>query len=181
MCMMNTYGCAENFKYEQYSGKNPELDFTLDYISGWTASEQSGSKSNFSQVVFYPPRGQAPNTVMSVTVENAEEVGIKPASIDARAQDILNRRLKFEESRVIKNDKVTFKSLPASEILLSYKSPGTLWSLEQKLINVTEKIIVFKRNEKFYTLRYESKSEDFDKSSKAFEHLADSLKFKANQ
>ena len=35
-----------------------------------------------------------------------------------------------------------------------------------------------KRKDKFYTLRYQNKAEEFDRFSKAFDHLVNSLKFK---
>jgi hypothetical protein len=180
ICMINTYGCAEDFKYERYSGKNPELNFTLDYISGWLYSEQVGSKDSFSQAVFYEPagKGQASRVGMVVTVEKSQNLEINPLTIDARAEDILTRRLKFKDARVLAKDKKKILGFPAWDIKLSYKTPDKLYSIDAKLLPVKERMIIFKRQDRFYTLRYENKAEEFDKLSRAFDHLVNSLKFK---
>jgi hypothetical protein len=180
MCMINTYGCAESFKYERYSGKDPEINLTLDYISGWLHSEQMGSKNSFCQVVFYEPQGkdQVSMAGMVVTVEKSQNLEINPLTLDARTEDILNRRLKFKDAQISSKDKKDILGLPAWDIKLSYKTLDKLYSLNAKLLPVMERIIIFKRKDKFYTLRYENKVEEFDKFNKAFDHLVTSLKFK---
>jgi hypothetical protein len=180
MCMINTYGCAEGFKYERYSGKDPELNFTLDYISGWLHSEQMGSKDSFSQAVFYQPSGKDQTSMagMVVTVEKSQNLEISAPTIDARAEDILSRRLKFKDSRILSRDKKNILGLPAWDIRLSYKTLDKLYSIDAKLRPVTERIIIFKRKDKFYTLRYQNRAEEFDKLGPAFDHLVNSLKFK---
>lgn len=180
ICMINNYGYAEDFKYEEYSSKNPELNFTLDYILGGLHSEQAGSKNSFSQVVFYElsGRGQASGAAMVVTVEKSQNLEINPLTVDTRAEDILNRRLKFKDAQILSKDKKKILGLPALDIKLSYKTLDKLYSIDAKLIPVTERIIIFKRQDRFYTLRYENKAEEFDKFSLAFDHLVSSLKFK---
>jgi len=180
ICMMNACGCAENFEYEKYSAKDPELNFTLDYISGWLHSEQAGSKGSFSQAVFYEPSTKEHSSVaaMVATVENTQNLEIKPATIDARAEDILSRRLKFKDAQLLSKNKREILGLSALDMKLSYKTLDKLYSVDAKPRTVTEKIIVLKRKDKFYTLRYQNKAEEFDKFSKAFDHLVRSLKFK---
>ena len=180
MCMINTYGCAEGFKYERYSGNDPELNFTLDYISGWLHSEQTGSKNSFYQVVFYEPAGkdQLSMVSMTVTVEKSQNLEINPLTLDTKAEDILSRRLKFKDAQIVSKDKKNILGLPAWDIKLSYQTLNKPYSINAKLLPVMERIIIFKRKDKFYTLRYENKVEEFDKFSKAFDRLVNSLKFK---
>jgi len=180
MCMINTYGCADSFKYERYSGQNPELNFSLEYISGWLHSEQTGSKNSFFQVVFYQPAGkdQLSMASMVVTVEKSQNLEINPLTLDAKVEDILNKRLKFKEIQILSKDKKDTLGLPARDIKLSYQTLGEPYSINAKPLPVIERIIILKRKDKFYTLRYENKVEEFDKFSKAFDRLVNSLKFK---
>jgi hypothetical protein len=178
--MFNSYGCAQQVKYEKYTSKDPEINISVDYISGWLYSEQRGANDSFAQVVFYQPKkkGEVSKAGITITVEKSPKVKFQPQTIDAMADDLISKRLKFKDSAVISKSNTKFMATDACDIQLTYKTLEDLLAMTAKLIAVKERVFAFKKDDKFYTLRYENTETDFDKYDKAFTHIIHSLKLK---
>ena len=180
ICLINLYGCSDKLKYEKYSSKSINLNLSLDYIAGWLYSEQIGANDNFPQVVFYKPSKKDAISLAGiiVTVDKSTKIQLPAQTIEAVAVDLLSKRQRFKDAKILLKLKRKFLGLPAWDIKLSYKTLDKTYSAEAKLIAVIERIIIFKREDKFYTLRYENRAEEFDQFSGAFSRIINSLRFK---
>ena len=178
--MFSSYGCSGNLKYERYSSKDIEINISMDYISGWLYSEHRGSNDSYAQVIFYElaKKDKTSRVGMAVTVEKSSKVRFQPLTLEAMADDLLNKRLKFKDARILSKVNTSLFDTEALDIELSYKTLDKLYSADAKLIPVKERIIIFKRNDRFYTLRYENTEEEFNKFAQAFTHCIGTLKFK---
>ena len=181
--MFSFCGCSDGFKYEKYSSKDPELNITMDYISDWHYSEQRGSYGSYVQVQFYEPIGPDKNLAASmiVTIKRSSKVKFKPLTVEAAVDDLLTKRLKFKDSKIISKSKVKLLKTEAWDIELAYKTLDKLYSVDAKLIPAKERIIIFKKDDKFYFLRYENTDEEFNKFNNAFNRVVKTLKFKNSQ
>jgi len=181
--MVNSYGCAkapDNF--QKYSSNDPELNISLDYISGWLHAEQKGANGSFNQVVFYKPKVDKKDTskvaMMVVTVEPISKMTLEEKTLQSVTDYLIAKRMKFQSAKVISRSDINiknFKMSAAVELLLSYRTLDKLYVANSKLIMFKERIVIFQYQDKFYTLRYENKEEEFDKFNKAFSRLIDSL------
>ena len=178
--MFNFLGCAGGFKYEKYSGKGPELDFTIDYISGWEYHEQVGSFNSFFQVGFYEPviKGKSLRAMIVVTVEDSSKVNFSPKTLDGMLSDVVRRRMLFNSTRILSKTRDNICGEEAVDITFSYRALADFESIKAKLVPMTERVVMFRRGEKFYTLRYADLAESFDKYSRAFNHIIKSVRFK---
>jgi hypothetical protein len=180
--MVNLFGCS-GVKFEKYSSKDPLINISMDYISGWQYDETRGSYSSYAQVMFFPfKKGQkSPKTIMVVTVKDSSRMEFTPLTVEAAADDLLAKRMQFKEARVLSKSKMKLLNTEAIAIELSYLTLGNLLSVNSKLIPVKEKVIIFKKNNNFYFLRYENSAEEFDKYSSAFMHMVKTIKIKDNK
>ena len=178
--MLNFSGCSENVKYEKYSSKDPALGITVDYISGWKAAEQTGAYGSFTQTVFYEPSiaNKPLKAMMVVTVEPSDKIKISSPTLEKVELDLVGRRMKFKDSKVMSKTGFDICGEKGIDIKMSYRALDNIESIKGKLMPVAEHVIMFKKGEKFYTLRYENLSSEFDKYDKAFYHCARSLKLK---
>lgn len=179
--MFSLFGCAGNFKYDTYSSKDPEINAVMDYISGWSYSESRGANDSFAQVVFYEPTkaNDINRAGIVLTIEKESSASFSPLTVEAKADDLLSKRLKLKDAMVLSKTKESFlNNLDALEIELSYKMLDKLYAVDAKSVPFKEKIIIFKRSGRFYTLRYQSSEAVYDKFIKAFKHSAKSLKLK---
>ena len=176
--MFNPFSFAEKISYEIYSSKNPKIDVTLDYISGWRYAEQKGAIGSFDQVIFYPPKGKeaGPSAAIVLTIEEAAENAANATGLEAFAQDLTQKRLQFTDAEVLAQTKTKVMRQEAREVTLKYKKLKELYSVNQDLVTVKEKLVIFLNGGKFYTLRYENTEKDFDKFSGAFKHIIGTLK-----
>lgn len=182
ICMLNSYGCTGGFKYAQYSSKEPELNIVIDYIPDWLYREHRGAQSSYVSVLFFENRKDKNfKAKIVITVRDSSKIEIKPVTIEAMTDDLVTKRLKFKDAKLFLRLKTMFLGLETSDILLSYKAMDKLYSTDAKLISVKERIVIFKRGEKFYLLRYENTEQEFDKFSKAFSHIIKTLRFKDNK
>jgi len=177
--MLNFYGCSGNIKYERYSGKNPGIDFSIDHISGWQVVERIGSFNSYIQVSFYEPvmKGKGLRAGMAVTIEDSGKVAVTPKTIEGMSADLIKRRMLFDSSKVLSKTERKVAGAEAIDIELSYKTssdPARMGSL----VFYRESVIIFERDGKFYTMRYGDFADNFDKYSKAFDHIVKSIKFK---
>ena len=180
IAMFNLFGCSSNVKYEKYSSKDPEINIAMDYISGWLYSEHRGSYNSYAQVLFYE-KGDAKKIFkagISVNVRGISKLETRPATIEAVADDLKSKRMKFKDSMLVSNGNLKVSGENAIVMDFSYKTLDKLYDVTAKLIPVKEKIVIFKKGNKFYTVRYENTAEDFKGFEKAFRHILNSIAFK---
>lgn len=175
--MLNLFGCFSNLKYEKYSSKDPELNITMDYISGWLFSEHRGSYGSYAQVIFYEPESKD-KTLKAGIVVTANKIEPAFPTIKEFSDDLITKRLKFKDAAVLLKSKIELIGTEAINIELSYKTLDKLYGKDAKLVPVKEKIVVFKRNDKFYVVRYENTEEEFTKFYNAFNRIIKTLRFK---
>lgn len=180
MVMVGYYGLAGGLKYEKYSSKDPELGITMDYISGWRHSEHRGSFDSYAHVLFYEPKreGKDYKAGMAVTAQKESKVEFRPLTIETAADDLLKKRMQFKEAKLLSRSKTKLLGEAAVDIRLAYRKLDKLYSVDAKLIPVKERVVIFKRGNKFYTLRYDNTEEEFKKLDSAFTHCIKSLRFK---
>lgn len=178
--MFSYYSWSGGLKYEKYSSKDPELGITMDYISGWRYNEHRGSFDSYAHVLFYESerKGKDFKAGIAVTAEKSSKVKFKPLTIEAMADDLLNKTMKFEDAKVLSRSKIRLLKEDAIEIRLAYRTLDKIYSVDAKLIPVKERIVIFKSGDKFYTLRYENTEEEFSRFDKAFTHCIKTLRFK---
>lgn len=180
IAMFNLCGCFSNLKYEKYSSKDPEINITMDYISGWLYSEHRGAYNSYAQVLFYEKadKDKVSKAGVSVNARNATKVEVDPATIESMADDIKSKRMKLEDFSMISRSDANILQEKAIVMEFEYKTLDKIYDVDAKPISVKEKIIIFKKVDKFYTIRYENTKEDFDKLNKAFSHMVRSIRFK---
>lgn len=180
IAMFNLFGCSSNVKYEKYSSKDPEINISMDYISGWLYSEHRGSNNSYAQVLFYEKGDEKKvfKAGISVNVRDESRIEIKPAAIEAVADDLKLKRMKFKDSALVSRGNLKVSGENAIVMDFSYKTLDKLYDVTAKLIPVKEKVVIFKRGNKFYTVRYENTAEDFKRFEKAFTRVLNSMTFK---
>lgn len=178
--MVSMVGCSQSFKLERYSSKDSDLDIILDYISGWKITEQKGSFGSFSQVVFSEPirKDKTLLAIIVLTVRKESKVDFSPKTIEGAYTDLINKRKNFKDTKALSESKMKLLGIEAIESELSYKAIDLPESLNAKLVPVRERIIIFKKSDKFYFLRYENFAKDFDRFNKTFSNIIKTLKFK---
>ncbi|HTY44635.1 MAG TPA: hypothetical protein VMD52_01420 [Patescibacteria group bacterium] len=178
--MVGIAGCCQNFKFERYVSKTPGLDITLDYISGWKVYEQQGSFDTFKQIVFSEPirKDKALRASMVLTAEKGSKAAFNPKTIEAAYADLVNKRKSFKDMKVLSESRIKVLGAEALECRLSYGALDSPESLNAKLVPTDERVVVFKREDTFYFLRYENFSSEFDRYNKAFDHIIKTLKIK---
>lgn len=180
--MTNLFGYGDE-KFEKYSSKDPLINISMDYISGWQYDETRGSYNSYAQVMFFPfKKGEkSPKVIMAVTVKDSSKVGFNPPTVEAAEVDLIAKRMKFKEAKVLSRTKQEILNTEAIVIELSYLTLENLLNVNSKLISVQEKVIIFKKENNFYFLRYECPTEEFDKYSSAFEHIVRTIRIKENK
>lgn len=177
--MIGRYGNFGGLKYESYSSKDPELNITMDYILGWDYKEHRGSYGSYAQVIFIEPKKeQGLKTHIVVTVKKSSKVKFKPLTIEAMWEDLLAKRLKLKDTKVLSKSNRKLLNTKAIDIELAYKTLDKLYRVDAELIPVKERIIIFEKGEKFYTLRYMNREEEFKKFERAFYHCIKTLRIK---
>ena len=178
--MMNVCGCSDGFKYSRYSSKDPELNLTIDYISGWHCIEHRGEKNENANVLFFEDKaGDIFKAKVSLNAGDISKSRISPPTIEAIADNISASMLKFEGSKALSRSKIRLLGTKAVDLQFSYKALDRIYSVNPKLIPVKARMIIFERGDKFYTVRYENREKDFENLSKAFNHMIRTLRFKS--
>lgn len=178
--MMNVCGCSDGFKYSRYSSKDPELNLTIDYISGWHCIEHRGENNVNANVLFFEDKaGDIFKAKVSLNAGDISKSRISPPTIEAIADNISASMLKFEGSKALSRSKIRLLGTKAVDLQFSYKALDRIYSVNPKLIPVKARMIIFERGDKFYTVRYENREKDFENLSKAFNHMIRTLRFKS--
>jgi hypothetical protein len=166
--MADRHGNGSSLAYQEYSSQDPELNIMMEYPSDWRFREHRGSYGSYAQVQFYGAvQGDfAPSIVL--TVEPASKVAFRPLTIQGLADDLVEKRMHFEDTNVLSRAETELLGLPAVDLTLAYKQPSQLRSLEFDLVPFQERIIVFQKDDRFYTFRYMNTEKEFRDFEAAF-------------
>jgi hypothetical protein len=181
MCM--SCGCSNNQQYARYESNSPAFDIIFEYVAGWDRAEQKGSHGSFIQAALYEPAaGQKTiRANMVVTIEPAAKLQIEPGTIEAYAQDLISRRMHFKNAKAVSKKTAGCAGQPAIELVLEYRVLDNPESLNAVYVPVKERIVIFKKNDAFYILRYAHDTNKFNTFAKAFEHMLASIQFKTGK
>lgn len=177
--MMNTFGCSA-IKFEKYSSKDPLINISMDYIAGWRYSETRGADTSYAQVLFFPfeEGKKSPRVLIDLTVKDISKIKLEAPTLKAAEDGLLAKRMKLKDAKILSISKNKVLDAEATVIELSYLMLENTLDVKSKLIPVKEKIIISKKNNNFYFLRYESPAQEFSKYDSAFMRIARSMKIK---
>ena len=171
-------GCSGGMKYEKYSAVDPKLNLSMEYIKGWTCTVQYGSLDSFVQAVFCEPGKDGIFAgIMAVTVKDSSKAGFSPKTIDGMLEDLIRRHMKYNSAKVVSKTRRNILGEDAFDVKFSYRSLNSFESAKAKIVPMKERVIIFKKDDKFYSIRYETLAENFNKYEKAFDHIVKSIKF----
>ena len=175
--MLNLSGCS-GFEFNKYTSKDKQINLSMDYIKGWQYSETRGSYNSYAQVMFSQQfkKGQkSSRAIMAVTVKDSSKMQPVSPTLDILVGDLLVKRMQFKDAKVLSKTKMNLLNTDAVVIELSYLTLENLLNVSSKLVSVKEKIVIFKRGNNFYFLRYSNASEEFEKYNPAFMHMVESI------
>lgn len=174
MCLIS--GCA-GIAFEKYVSKDPLLHVAMDKISGWSATESRGSNSSFAQVTFLS--GSAGDRAIIALVSRPRA---KAGAADAQGvvEDFVARRMKFADAKLISRSKGSMAGLSAEIVEVSYSMPASLKDPSAGLVLQREKAVIAEGKDSCYFLRYQNASNDFDRYSRAFDHIVKTVVFKVS-
>jgi len=173
--MANHEGVCNNANYEQYSSEDAELNLTMDYPIGWRHSEHRGSYGSYAQVQF---SGEVQNNIAPsfiVKVNNSSKVKVVPPTVEGLMDDLIKKRMLFEDAQVIFKSETELLGLPAIDLIMTYKQPVQLHSTEFNLISFQERVIIIQKDDRFFTLRYINPQQEFKTFEEAFLHCIGTL------
>jgi hypothetical protein len=179
--MLNSYGFSENIQYEKYTSPDHRINLSLDYVLGWGHAEQRGALESFWQIVFFPPRGKnsLPQPAITLTVEKNSESNL--LDLNSFAQNLLNKRMKFKNMQVLTNSKINLGGLEAKDITVSYDRLKEIYSIKAQFITIEERLVIFQRDSRFYTLRYENEKSNFNNFAESFSYILGTLNFNSTK
>lgn len=177
--MTNITGCS-GMKFDRYESKDPLIGVIMDYPSGWQYRETRGSYGSYSQAQFFPDDGKykGHQPTMVLTVRDESKTGFRPATIETAAEDIMAKRRSFKSMQVLSKSKKRLPGADAIFIEISYLNLENILRADSQLALFNEKIVIFKKDKKFYFLRYENLADRYDEYKKAFDNTVRSIKFK---
>ena len=168
--MANQSGNCGGVGYKEYSSEDTELNIKMDYIAGWEYREHRGSHGSYAQVQFYGAAQGAVAPSIIVTVEKVSDVDFSPLTVEAMAEDLINKRLKLEDSKVLSRMETTLLDMPAMDITFAYKQKDRLRSLNFNMILFKERVVVVQKGDRFYTLRYVNPEQTYEEFEQDFLH-----------
>ena len=180
--MFQLNGCSVDSprSYDSYSATDQRINISTRYPKGWIVKEDHGSKGSYSQSIFIEPRDKGKtdltSAMMVVTVKPAEK--LKFATAKEYADDLISKKKRAKDFVVVSRSTKTFLGRDAVDIVATYKMIDKLYSADAKFFPAKEQILVTKRNDKFYIIRYKTSEEKFQKFHKAFDYLVDNLKIR---
>jgi hypothetical protein len=176
--MLSFSGCSDTLKYEKYSSKDPEINITMDYISGWLYRETRGAKGSYAQVIFLEPQRQGKDFKAAIAVIAESSPKVDKSGLSSFVDNLLLKRSKLKDMKLLSKDNSLLCAAEAISVELSYQTLDKLYSVDAKLIPVKEKIIILGKDGKFYTLRYINTDVEYAKFNKAFGHVVKTIQFK---
>lgn len=179
--MVNITGCGGSFKYERYISKDPELNLTMDYLSGWKVTERNYMPQyNFVKLSFMEPKrqGKIYTAMITVTVRDVSRLDFQPPSLDGFVDDRLLKLRDFQDSSLVSKSKTRVFWTEARDIELAYKAPDQIYNKDAKIISIKERDVALIKDNKLYVFKYDNTAEDFSGLEKAFYHCVRSVKLK---
>lgn len=167
-------GCSPGTQYAQYTSRDPFLNVKIEYIQGWRYSEQRGANNSYAQVLFYEreQKGKLRRALMALTARPVSGYDIEPVSALSVLYDILNKRSRFKDFTVLsKGIRSTLMGAESCAAEITYKNLDKLHSAAAKQIAVQERIVVVKKGDTVFVIRYENAVQDFSSFEKAFGHI----------
>jgi hypothetical protein len=167
-------GCAPGIKYAHYTSKDSALNLKIDYIAGWIYSEQRGERDAYAQVLFYERelKDKLRRALIAVTARPASGFDSQPVTALSVLYDILNKRSKFQDAAIIsKGERSNLLGVEARTAEITYRTLDKLHKAGAKLIPVKERIVVLRKGDIVYTIRYENAARDFASFEKAFNRI----------
>ena len=152
--MANHSGNCGDLGYKVYSSEDLELNIEMEYIADWAYREHRGSHGSYAQVQFYGIAHGPVAPSIIVTVEKSLNVDFRPLTVEAMADDVISKRLKLEDSKVLSRLETTLLDMPAVDITFAYKQKDRLRSLNFNMVPFKERVVVVQKGDRFYTLRY---------------------------
>jgi hypothetical protein len=169
-------------RYERYVGQGSLSGVSTDYVKGWQYRESPGAYDSYTQTIFLPPvkdiQEKKTRAMMALTVKKSSLQDPALASLEAAVDDLIAKRMKFGDAKVLSKDARNLLNMPAGVVDFSYKVPEDLLKIHSERILLKERVVVFRRGGNFYFFRYENRAEYFEQYLRAFEHIVRSLKFK---
>ena len=177
---LNMFGCGAGPEFGKYSSKDTEIKVTMDYLSGWSFVEERGSVGSYAQVVFSQQvQSKKPvKAIFVLTVKKETKAGLKAATMEAMSDDFLNKRLKLKDAKNLSRQQTQVLGFNSAELVFTYSLPSNPDMLPMKFVPMKERIICFKREDRFFCLRYVNTSDEFEDLEEAFMHCVKSLRFK---
>ena len=181
MLMLNFIGCGKSeFEFAKYSSRTPSINIEMDYLKGWTWLDHIYKEENYSTVIFVQLENQQRvfNGNMEADVFEGANLKVNPRTPEALADDIIAKRLRYPESKLVSRSQISLLGTSAIDIEMSFKMPEKLHAPNAKLIPLKARIVVFQKSDRFYVLKLMVREGDFAKYNRAFSHIIKSLRIK---
>ncbi len=176
--MITLNGCSGAGRFKKYSSEAPDLNITMDYISGWEGRETRGTNGSYADVYFGEPRDKAGTKAYRAFMQITSFPVMNAQTVEVFEDSLVANKLKFKDGKLLGRTKVKIPAGEAADLGFSFKIPDRLYSVKSKFIPMRERIIVFEGGGRFYTVKYQNAEEDFDRYSKDFDHIIRSLRVK---
>lgn len=176
--MVTCNGCSDAGKYKKYSSADPELNITMDYISGWQYRETRGSNNSYADVFFGEPRNKGEEKVLKAFISVTSVDTPRGGTLETIADGLSDNKLKYKDGKLLNRARIKIPAGEAIELSFSYKALNKIYSIDSKLIPVEEKVVILINGGRSYTIRYENKEDDFNRFDKDFGHIVKSMRFK---
>ena len=147
-------------------------NFVVDYPKTWKVSEIKDNVAGLSNVIFT----QINHTGILQGYISISESKSGSSSLEAFAKDILARRVKLKDMKVISNKAVTCAGIKGKDIILSYIGRDRLEG-PANVVTIIQRLIVLEKGDSFFTFKYESPKNSYDSKSGDFDHMLQSVVF----
>lgn len=182
IAMLNFIGCGKGeFEFVKYSSRTPSINITMDYLKGWTWLEHTYKEKNYSAVIFIQLADNKQGVFrgnMEADVFDATKLEVKPQTLEAFTEDIIAKRLKYSESKLLKKSRLKLLGTQAIDIEISFKILEKLHAAGAKRIPVKTRMVIFQKADRIYLLKLMVREEDYDRYNRAFDHIIKSLRIK---
>jgi hypothetical protein len=161
--------------YQTYSSTH-DPKITMDYMTNWKTQETQGTNGSYVQIQFIGPPSHGFAPTMILTIEPEDKVAFDSKTVDQAANVFVQRRLYLPKAQVASSGPMLVQELPAVYFVLTYQKPDRLGKTDAKMIAFKERAVIFKKGNKFYTLRYVHQEPLFTDFEEDFNHVLASLK-----
>jgi hypothetical protein len=176
-------GCSSRdakIEYSKYSSEDPAIGISMYYPRGWRYAESRGAKGSYAEVQFNQPRKDNQGFVpfFSVTVFKASETELSHSSMHRMMSDLLDKRKRLPGLEVLSRSSVQLLGEEAADTVMSYSLPDNLKRAESRPVPVMERLVVVKKDGRFYVLMYLNTKQDYPRLEKVWEHCMKAMMLK---